>query len=823
MMHTSYSVEQIVNILDCKLIKGNESTIISVLSFDSRKLSEPESTIFFALKGRRDGHNYIADAYKSGVRNFVVSEFPTHIEIYKKANFFIVNNVIEALHKLVATHRRKYDYPVIGVTGSNGKTITKEWLYQLLAMDENIIRSPKSYNSQIGVPLSVWNLDSRHTLAIIEAGISLPGEMERLEYIIRPDIGILTNIGLAHSEGFKNLEEKISEKLALFKDAEIFIYNPKYLQSFTGEVPGRKHFTWGWNGGETLHIVDSSLVDDGRSQQLTALFKGKIIEACIPFGDAASIENAICCWATLLALGYDPQIVSSRLSRLQPVSMRLELKDGLNNCTLIDDSYSLDLSSLAIALNFLNQQNQHTTRTLVLSDIPGTGLDPALLYKQASEIIKANGVDRLIGIGTEIQKYGDLFAMEKQFFNDTSALLAAIDDLSIHDETVLLKGARIFEFERISKALVKKVHETVMEINLSALEANLNYYRSLLNPGVKITTMVKAFSYGSGSYEIANLLQFNKVDYLAVAIADEGVALRQAGITLPIMVLNPDVDGYQTMIEHDLQPEIYSIRVLNDFTAILRRHNKTGYNIHLKLDTGMHRLGFMEEELPALLNALINNDAIKVTSVFSHLTSSEDPESDLFTDQQIAIFERMTASLENALQYPFIKHISNTSAITRRRDAQFDMVRLGIGLYGVDSVYQGVESPLKTVATLKTCISQIKDLSAGDTVGYNRRGVMKADGRVATVKIGYADGYSRKQGNGAGKMLVNGQVVPTIGNICMDMCMIDISGVDAREGDEVIVFNDRVTVYDLARNQDTIPYEILTGISQRVKRVYFYE
>jgi alanine racemase len=540
----------------------------------------------------------------------------------------------------------------------------------------------------------------------------------------------------------------------------------------------------------------------------------------IPFTDQASIENAIICWASLLAMGYEPEEADKRLEKLIPVGMRLELKNGINNCSVIDDSYSLDLSSLAIALDFLKQQNQHQRRTLILSDIPG--INSEAVYEQVRHLLENKSVDRLIAVGEHIGKYLSNYPIETEYFSSTSDLLEQFNTLKFQNETILLKGARSFEFERISLLLTQKVHETVLEINLNALENNLNHYKLELGGGTKIMAMVKAFSYGSGSFEIANLLEFNKVDYLAVAYADEGVALRNAGCSLPIMVMSPDAMSFETIIQHKLEPEIFSVRVLNQLMEVLDRKNLENYPIHLKLDTGMHRLGFMEDELDELLEILIDRKAVRVQSVFSHLVASEDPLHDEFTRYQIDLFVNLADKISHNLKYPFLRHIANTSGISRWPDSRFDMVRLGIGLYGIDSAYD-TKSLLQTVTSLKTSISQIKSIPAGDTIGYGREGKMPQGGKIATVKIGYADGYCRGLGNGKGKMMVRGKVVPTIGKICMDMCMLDISGIEAAEGDEVIVFNDQIRVEDIARDLNTIPYEILTGISQRVKRIYYYE
>lgn len=815
-----YSISEIGQIVGAYAHVFAPESMIRTLAIDSRKLDDVARSLFFALKGRRDGHGFIAEAYEKGVRNFVVSADDGFPERYPDANFLVVADALTALQALAAYHRRQFSIPVIAITGSNGKTIVKEWLYQLLAPEHTIVRSPKSYNSQIGVALSLWSMNSEHTLAIIEAGISRAGEMRALQEMIAPTIGILTHIGEAHEEGFASRDEKIAEKLTLFKDAGLLIYSPDQLSSYTGHIPGERKFTWSGQPPADLQVVDEEELGEKHSF-LRGIYRGADIECVIPFTDAAAVENASCCWATLLALDYAPVTADQRLEKLLPVKMRLELKNGIRNCSVIDDSYSLDSSSLAIALDFLRQQNQHHQRTLILSDIPETRQAPQELYQRVAGLLETKGVNRLIGIGEIISSQRDLFHIPSVFFNSVEDMLADTS-LRFYDETILLKGARAFRFERISALLTKKVHETVLEINLNAIEHNLNYYKSVLRPGVKLMAIVKAFSYGSGSFEIANLLQFNKADYLAVAFADEGVALREAGITLPIMVMNPDEAAFSTLIDHHLEPEIFSHDLLKLVTDALQLKGLNRYPIHLKLDTGMHRLGFMEEELDELTAFLRGHPELEVRSVFSHLASSEDPADDEFTRRQIDRFTRMTNKLRDALGYSFIRHLANSSGISRLNDAQFDMVRLGIGLYGIDSVF-GKKSPLQPAATLRSSISQVKTVKAGETVGYNRKGLVKSDARIATVRIGYADGYDRRLGNGTGNMLVKGTLAPTIGNICMDMCMLDVTGLDVKAGDEVIVFNETVTVTDIAGQLGTIPYEVLTGISQRVKRVYFYE
>jgi alanine racemase len=819
MNHILYPVEELTASMNAKAFIQLPNVNIRTILTDSRKLSDRDQGLFFALKGRRDGHIFIADIYAAGVRNFVISDPDFDHLKFKAANFYLVDDTLKALQDLAAAHRAKFEYPVIGITGSNGKTVVKEWLYQLLAPENNIVRSPKSYNSQIGVPISVWEMNEENDLAIFEAGVSKSGEMQDLEKVIKPTIGILTNIGEAHKEGFQSIDEKISEKLKLFEGVDLFIYSCKYLDNYTGEIPGTNKFTWCYRDKADLGVFDDEILDD-KYQFLRARFNGKDVQAVIPFTDQASVENGIICWATLLALGYEPDEADKRLAKLLPIGMRLELKNGINNCSVIDDSYSLDLSSLAIALDFLNQQNQHLRRTLILSDIPGTDSDQ--VYEQVQQMLENKSVDRLIGVGEKISKYGQDFPFETEFFATTQDFLQAFPHLKFANETILLKGARAYEFERISQLLTQKVHETVLEINLNALEHNLNYYKALLPARTKVMAMVKAFSYGSGSFEITNLLEFNKVDYLAVAYADEGIALRKAGTSLPIMVMSPDSMAFDAIVEHRLEPEIYSLRILKEFVEILERKNLVNYPVHIKLDTGMHRLGFMEDEFEELIEILKGNTSMHIQSIFSHLVASEDPQHDEFTKQQIDLFAKLSERISQNYNYQIIKHISNTSGISRWPQAAFDMVRLGIGLYGIDSAIKD-KSPLQTVTSLKTSISQIKHIPAGDTIGYGRAGKMPEGGTIATIKIGYADGYNRKFGNGTGKMLVRGKEVRTIGKICMDMCMIDITGMNVSEGDEVIVFNDKIRVEDLAEEIETIPYEVLTGISQRVKRVYYYE
>ncbi len=820
MLSNQYSIKEVKQIINAAGDLVTED-IISVLLTDSRRINTAAEGLFFALSGRRNGHEFIAAAYAAGVRNFVVKEGP-ELKL-PGANFLIVPDVLAALQTLAAHHRARFNLEVIGITGSNGKTIVKEWLYQLMAADRSIVRNPKSYNSQIGVPLSVWQINDRNNLGIFEAGISLPGEMEKLEAIIKPSIGVLTHLGTAHDEGFENTREKVLEKLKLFKNCRLLIHNYDQLLDYKKDMPQGKCFTWSRNFKQAdLYVFSETIIK--KNYYLRARFKENEIECLIPFLDQASIENAIACWATLLALDYSPAETDKRLERLNPVSMRLELKMGINDCSVIDDSYNSDIQSLEIALNFLNQQNQHQKKTVILSDIFQSGLQEDVLYKQVAELIKSKNINKFIGVGAALAKFESYFDVpEKYFYVDTDALLNQLFTLNFKEEAILIKGSRSFGFERVSRALSQKTHETVMEINLNALLGNLNYYKSKLKPGVKLMAMVKAFSYGSGTFELANMLQYNKVDYLAVAYTDEGVSLRQAGISLPIMVLNAEQSAFDKLTEYKLEPVIFSFGLFDDFIKYLQQNDKVNYPVHLKIDTGMHRLGFEPFDVDSLCDMLEVNKYVRICSVFSHLAASESAEHDEFTAKQIGRFEKAAKKIEKCLGYKIMKHLSNTSAITRWPSAQFDMVRLGIGLYGIDAAVAASDNALQPITSLKTSISQIKKVPAGDTVGYGRNGVMLKDGRIATVRIGYADGYLRAFGNGVGKMLVNGVLVPTIGNVSMDLCMIDVSNVEVKEGDEVIIFNEQHRIEELATQIGTIPYEILTNISQRVKRVYFYE
>jgi Alr-MurF fusion protein len=829
------AIEQICNWSQGKWLCFDHSSIIHDLVIDSRKISDPEFSLFIAFSSlRRDGHDFIADCYSKGVRNFLIHQ-PVPIEQFPEANFILVKDTLAALHQIVAAYRKQFDIPVIGITGSNGKTVVKEWLYQLLTNHYNTIRSPKSFNSQIGVPLSVWLLEPENELAIFEAGISQPGEMDKLEKIVQPTIGVFTNIGEAHSEAFMNQRQKINEKLVLFRHAKQLIYCSDYPELNECVVQYRnqlKHgdyvldlFTWSQKYDANLKI---SRVDRTEAEsEIYGIYEGKELSITIPFSDTASIENAIHCWCVMLLLGITQDRVTEEMRNLHPVAMRLELKHGINDCTIINDTYNSDLTSLQIALDFLEQQKQHTRRTVILSDMLQIGKSDAELYEDVAALISRRNIQRFIGVGPALEKHKGVFKEHKKlksfFYKSTSELLQKFHHMNFEDETILLKGARVFKFEKIDLLLEQKVHQTVLSIDLSALTHNLNTFRSRLALGVKTMAMVKAFSYGSGSFEIAHLLQFAGVDYLTVAYTDEGVSLRKAGITMPVMVMSPDAISFDRMIAWKLEPEIFNLRSLHSFLDMAAALQVKDYPIHIKLDTGMHRLGFMEHEIDDLVEALKVTPRVKVASIFSHLAASEDPSFDDFTKEQARRFKDMSRALIDSLGYKPLRHLCNSAGIARHKDLYFDMVRLGLGLYGIDGSGM-LQSKLKQISTLKTTIAQIKNVKKGETVGYSRKGSIERDMRIATICVGYADGYPRALGNGKAYVLINGKKAKLVGVVCMDMCMVDITDIpEAEEGDEAIVFGPELPITQLAEWADTNSYEIMTGISQRVKRVYVNE
>lgn len=803
---------------------------------DSRKVIDAAGTLFFAIATKRNnGARYIADLYKKGVRNFVVCnnlEQDEHDSLLAmdKANLWFVDNVVTALQRVARNHREQFSIPVIGVTGSNGKTIVKDWIVQLLQDDHNVAASPKSYNSQIGVPLSVWQLNSDNDMAVFEAGISETGEMDALRSVVNPTVGIFTNIGQAHDENFLTRRQKIGEKLKLFTHCDVLIYctDHKEIHSAVLESDNLRQlnrYTWGRENDNTVQLIGTEI------QEHTTVLEVKTAESqfkvTIPFIDRASMENAMHCITLMLYLGYSGDIIAQRCRTLQPVAMRMEMNEGINNCLLINDGYSLDLNSLSIALDFVQHDYQHFHKTLIISDFMQTGLPEKDLYGHVASLIAQRGITKMIGIGEALMRNRDLFeGIATYFYASTADFLRNHPFAEFQNETILLKGARVFCFENIAKVLQRKRHETIMEVNLDALVHNVNYYRSRINPKTKLMAMVKASSYGAGKVEVANTLQFNHVDYLTVAYCDEGVELRRNGITLPIMVMNPEEESFDNIIRYNLEPDIYSFRILDLFADSARHFEGVGNNIaiHIELDTGMHRLGFAPSDMDELARRLkSHNMPLSVKSIFSHLACSEDPEMDWFTRQQIARFTEGANRLKELLgRNDIICHILNSSGITRFPEAQMDMVRLGIGLYGI-APEPDVQRMLMPVSTLKTRISQLKDIPSGDSVGYNRRWIAQQDSRIAIIPIGYADGLSRHLGYGNGHVLIGGVEAPIIGSICMDMCFVDVTGLQCMEGDDVTIFGTAKSLCQMAEAEGTIPYEILTTVSPRVKRVYVTE
>ena len=819
---------------------GTAPATIDWLLTDSRSLSFPEETLFFALPAKRNtGANYIPELIARGVRNFVVSEEDfSKEELGMKhegqgsaegnasLNYLVVPSPLKALQRLAEQHRGKFGIPVVGITGSNGKTVVKEWLHQLLGNERRIVRSPRSYNSQIGVPLSVWQMDEASELAIFEAGISEPGEMRALQNIIKPTIGILTNIGGAHQENFFTLQEKCMEKLTLFKDCDVVIYNgdDEFISNCVAKsMLSAREIAWSCKDMERpLYISKIEKKED--CTLISYRYLDMDNSFTLPFIDDASIENSLHCLAACLYLMLPAEQITERMAALEPVAMRLEVKEGKNGCLLINDSYNSDLGSLDIALDFLYRRSQSVglKRTLILSDILETGQNVPTLYRQVAQLVASRGIERIIGVGEDISLCADRFNMESAFFPDTSALIKAIESgkLKLENEIILIKGARKFGFDALTELIEKKVHETILEVNLGAMVANLNHYRSYLKPETKMVCMVKASAYGAGSYEIAKTLQEHRVDYLAVAVADEGSELRKAGITANILIMNPEMTAFKTMFDYKLEPEVYSFHLLE---ALIREAEKEGianFPIHVKIDTGMHRLGFAPEEMPLLIDRLRRQNAVIVKSVFSHLVGSDSPLFDSFTRRQIETFEKAAGELQAAFPHKILRHICNSAGIERFPGAQFDMVRLGIGLYGINPIDNSV---MHNVSTLKTTILQIHDVSEDETVGYSRKGHLTRLSRIAALPIGYADGLNRHLGNGHCYCMVNGQRAYYVGNICMDVCMIDVTDIDCKEGDTVEIFGDHLPVTVLSDALETIPYEVLTSVSGRVKRIYYQD
>ena len=824
----NYSIEKITTLIGARRI-GSTDAQIGWLLTDSRSLCFPEETLFFALKTQRnDGHRYIDDLYRRGVRNFVVENAQSAMfkSKYDDANFLIVPSPLAALQRLAERHRDEFDVPVVGITGSNGKTMVKEWLYQLLLPSQKIVRSPRSYNSQIGVPLSVWLLNEQTEIGIFEAGISQPGEMMALRDIIQPTIGVLTSLGTAHQENFRSMEEKCLEKLELMHDTQAMVYCSD--NDVVSRCIRRMHYkgekiSWSQCDEQATLFVQGlkSIEDKTPATEVTYRYQGETHSYVIPFIDEASIENSITCAAVALHLGVTSGQLAERMPKLEPVAMRLEVKQGQRGCILINDSYNSDINSLDIALDFMNRRKT-IKKTLILSDIFQTGTTPESLYAQVSDLAVKRGIEKFIGIGTELTVQSDKIQIaDKQFFTDVQHFLVSDAFRGLRNELILLKGARRFGFDQITEQLEQKVHETILEVNLNAVVDNLNYYRSFLKPETKLVCMIKADGYGAGAVEIAKTLQEHRVDYLAVAVADEGATLRKAGITANIMVMNPEMSSFKTMFDYDLEPEVYSFRLMDALIKAARKEGVTGWPVHIKFDTGMHRLGFDPiNDIDEVIDRLRHQQAIIPRSVFSHFVGSDSDDFDTFSAEQFEKFDTASQALQAAFSHKILRHMDNSAGIEHFPERQMDMCRLGLGLYGVDPRDNRI---LHTVSTLKTTILQMRHVPAGDTVGYSRKGRVERDSVIAAIPIGYADGLNRHLGNRHCYCLVNGQKAEYVGNICMDVAMIDVTDIDCHEGDQVEIFGEHLPVTVLSDVTDTIPYEILTGVSNRVKRVYYQD
>lgn len=824
----TYTIEKVATLIGARRY-GEQEANIGFLLTDSRSLCFPEETLFFALKSKRnDGHHYIPELYRRGVKNFVVTEVPANYATnYPDANFLKTVSALEALQRLAERHRDEFNIPIVGITGSNGKTMVKEWLNQLMSPDVYVTRSPRSYNSQIGVPLSVWLMDEQTRLGIFEAGISQKGEMAALRDIIQPTVAVLTNIGAAHQENFESMEAKCREKVILFHDAKTIVYNAD--DEMIADVVAAGHFK-----GEKLYwslsdkhapMYVKAIEKKASATTITYIYKGgEEAWYSIPFIDEASVTNSIVCAAVALHLGLSSDVLDERMMQLEPVAMRLEVKEGRHGCTLINDSYNSDVNSLDIALDFMNRRPDHQgrSRTLILSDIFQSGEEPEALYKEVGELAVKRGVKKLIGIGPMICKHAErIHTPEVYCFPTVEMFIKSKVFKGLHDEVILLKGARQFGFERITEQLVQKVHETVLEVNLNAVVDNLNHYRSFLKPETKLVCMIKADAYGAGSVEIAKTLQDHRVDYLAVAVADEGAMLRNNGITSSIMIMNPELSAFKTMFDNDLEPEVYSFRLLDALVKAAEKEGITGYPVHIKLDTGMHRLGFdPEHDMDELIARLKHQNAVIPRSVFSHFVGADSDSFDDFSALQFERFDKASRKLQQAFDHKILRHIDNSAGIEHFPERQLDMCRLGLGLYGVDSRTNEI---IHNVSTLKTTILQLRHVAAGETVGYSRKGKIERDSLIAAIPIGYADGLNRHLGNRRGYCLVNGKKAEYVGNICMDVAMIDVTGIECQEGDSVEIFGDHLPVTVLSDQLDTIPYEVMTGVSNRVKRIYFQD
>lgn len=820
----TYNIVKIATLVGGKRV-GTADAFISWLLTDSRSLAFPEETLFFAMRSERnDGHRFIGDLYKRGVKNFVVQTLPDDWERYKNTNFIVVKDSLKALQRLAERHRDEFNIPVIGITGSNGKTMVKEWLCQLLSPSMKVTRSPRSYNSQIGVPLSVWLLNENSEVGLFEAGISMPNEMSALHDIIQPTIGVLTNLGMAHQENFLSTTDKCNEKLRLFKDAKMIVYNgdDELIADCVSKQNFKSKLAWSRTNPQQMFYI-SKIATNGNTSTISYIYKGVPGSYVLPFSDDASIECSIACAGVCLYMKLSPETIADRMSKLEPVGMRMEVREGRHGCTLINDSYNSDINSLDIALDFMSRRQEQVSRKriLILSDIFQSGEEPENLYSNVNKLLVERGIDTFIGIGNELCKNAKLITVaDKDFFYDVDDFLMSDAFSSLHNSVILIKGARKFGFERITEQLVEKVHETILEVNLKAIVANLNHFRSFMKPETKLVCMIKADGYGAGAVELAKTLQDHNVDYLAIAVADEGAELRKNGIKSNIIVMNPEMSSFKTLFDNRLEPEVYSFRLLDALIKAARKEGFTNYPIHIKLDTGMHRLGFNPEtDMPLLIEKLKAQTALIPRSVFSHFVGSDSDNFDDFSARQFELFDRGSLQLQEAYAHKILRHINNSAGIMHFPERQLDMCRLGIGLYGIDRD----NNIINNVSTLKTIILQLRHVAKDETIGYSRRGTLSRDSVIAAIPIGYADGLNRRLGNRNAYCLVNGQKAEYVGNICMDVALVDVTGIDCKEGDIVEIFGDNLPVTVLSDKLGTIPYEVLTSISPRVKRIYFQD
>lgn len=808
--------------------KPAQNPLITSLLTDSRSMIDPEGTLFFAIPtSGNDGHKYIPELYRRGVRNFVVNHIPESLSDKQDINWLIVDDTVKALQK-TASRFPSFKGEIIGITGSRGKTTLKEWIFQLMEPLSDISRSPRSYNSQIGVPLSMWEIAPDASMAIIEAGISHEGEMQNLADCIKPDTVIITNIGDAHSEGFSSYADKVTEKLILANAPSvkkiIFCSDNEEISGLLNH-PGqdKELIDWSTKNKEAKLFISANSTTDGE-MRIDYTYNNESHSFDAPLSGDTDIENMANALVYMLSVNLSHEVIAKRFAVLHKIGTRLNVTEGVNGCSVILDFYTSDFSSLRPALDFMRRRKMpHQTSTLILSDLHHESASQSDLYAEVADLIDKADIDRFIGVGKVLMEYAHLFPKGSIFFADTDDLLNKLSPSDFSDEIILLKGSPEYNFSDIAEMLECRKHETVLEVNLDSIVSNYNYFRSKLPSSTGIICMVKASGYGAGSYEIAKTLQDCGAAYLAVAVIDEGIELRSRGITMPVMVMNPKTANYKSMFAYRLEPEIYTFPMLRDVISEARKNGIKSYPIHIKLDTGMHRMGFVEDELPELMDILVATDSVKAKTVFSHLATADCPDMDDYTELQLSRFRTYTDYMLERSSYPIRRHILNSPGILRYPQYHYDFARLGIGLYGANTLPPEMEKPLAVVSTLRTVIIAIREYEAGETIGYGRKGVLSRKSKIATLPIGYADGMNRHFGRGNISVLVNGKPAPTIGNICMDICMIDVTGIECKVGDSVEIFGSNMPLQRLADALDTIPYEILTSVSPRVKRLYYRE